>query len=352
MRVDGRNVGVAAVVQETTQRKEAEEKRRASEARYRTLFDAIDQGFCVLELRLDAPDGRIDYRVVEANPAFYDRTGFPEAILGQWLREAAPDLEDHWYETYGRVARTGEPVRFEQRSQMLGRWFNVYAFRIDSPEDHRVAVLFNDISDRKDQEELNQLLMREVDHRSKNMLSLVLAMARHTASSGADDFMERFRTRVQALAAAQDLLFRNSRKTVQLADLARSQLAHLGDLIGERIEVDGPPLALTPDATQALGMALHELATNAAKYGALSNETGRISIRWTLEGDSSTGRKFTLSWLESGGPPVAKPGRSGFGSTVTTGMVERTTGGKVSVDFAPAGLAWRLSCRDAKGVVG
>lgn len=342
--IDGRNVGIAAVVQETTQRKEAEEDLRASEERYRTLFEAIDQGFCVLEVRLEAPDGRIDYRVVEANPAFYDRTGFPGAILGQWLRNAAPDLEDHWYETYGRVARTAEPMRFEQRSEMLGRWFNVYAFRIGRPQDHRVAVLFNDISERKSREEQARLLMEEADHRSKNLLSLVLSIAQQTALSGADEFMERFRERVMALAAAQDLLFRNSWNTVSVPDLVRSQLAHFSDLIGERIEIDGPPDALTPDAAQALGMALHELSTNAAKYGALSNETGHIAIRWSLERDASEEPRFTLSWQERGGPPVARPGQSGFGSTVTTGMVEASIGGEVSVDFAPAGLSWRLSC--------
>lgn len=350
VRIDGRILGIAAVVQETTQRKAAEEELRASEERYRTLFEAIDQGFCVLEVRLDAPDGRVDYRVVEANPAFYDRTGFPEAILGRWLREAAPDLEDHWYETYGRVASTGEPERFEQHSEMLGRWFNVYAFRIGSPQNHRVAVLFSDISRRKSQEEQARLLMREAEHRAKNMLSLVLAMARHTVSSGADDFMERFRERVQALAAAQDLLFRNSWKTVPIADLVRSQMAHFSDLVGERIEIAGPPLALTTDATQALGMALHELVTNATKYGALSNGTGRIAIRWSVEPDASARPRFTLSWLESDGPPVEKPASTGFGSTVTTRMVEASTGGEVSVDFARTGLAWRLSCPDT-GVV-
>jgi PAS domain S-box-containing protein len=352
VRIGGRNVGIAAVVQETTQRKAAEEELRASEERYRTLFEAIDQGFCVLEVRLDAPDGRIDYRVVEANPAFYDRTGFPETILGQWLRKAAPDLEDHWYETYGSVARTGVPMRFEQHSDMLGRWFNVYAFRIGAPEDYRVAVLFSDISERKNREEQTRLLMREADHRSKNMLSLVQAIARQTASSGANEFIDRFGERVHALAAAQDLLFRNSWTTVPVADLVRSQLAHFSDLIGERIEIDGPPLGLTPDTTQALGMALHELATNATKYGALSNETGRIKISWSVERDPSPEPKFTLSWLESGGPPVARPKRAGFGSTVTTRMVEASTHGEVLVDFAATGLVWRLSCPVADVVDG
>jgi len=94
---------------------------QASEARYRTLFQAIDAGFCIVEVELNGPDGRIDYRVVEANPAFFTHTGFPEAIMNRWLREAAPGLEEHWFEIYGQVARTRQPLHFEERSDLLGR---------------------------------------------------------------------------------------------------------------------------------------------------------------------------------------------------------------------------------------
>jgi PAS domain-containing protein len=130
---------------------------RASEARYRALFDSIEAGFCVVEVDADgsrggAP-GRIDHRVVEANPAFYTQTGLPDAILGRWLREAAPALEEHWYETYARVALTGEPLRFERGSEHLGRWFDVYAFRVGEPSEARVAILLNDISTRRGMEE-------------------------------------------------------------------------------------------------------------------------------------------------------------------------------------------------------
>ncbi|MFC3229218.1 sensor histidine kinase [Marinibaculum pumilum] len=328
----------------------AEERLRDTEDRYRALFEAIDEGFCVIEVRLDGPDGRTDYRVVEANPAFYAKTGFPASILGRWLREAAPALEEHWYALYGGVARTGQPVRSELDSDMLGRCFDLYAFRIGAAEERRVAVLFNDISDRKRQEKHDDMLMREINHRSKNMLALVQAIARQTASSGSADFPERFGARVQALAAAQDLLFRNAWKTVPLADLIRSQLGHFIDLAGERIATAGPPLAVTPDAAQALGMALHELATNAAKYGALSTQDGRVAIRWSVETEGEAAR-FSLSWLERDGPPVARPERTGFGSVVTTRLLKAGTGGDVSVDYAVTGLAWRLTCPAARVVV-
>lgn len=110
----------------------------ASEVRYRALFDAIDEGYCLVEVDLDGE--REDYRVIEANAAFHDRTGFPREILGRWLRDAAPDLEEYWFETYCRVARTGEPARFEHGSDALGRWFDVSAFRFGPVEDRCVAI--------------------------------------------------------------------------------------------------------------------------------------------------------------------------------------------------------------------
>jgi PAS domain S-box-containing protein len=328
-------------------RKIAEEELRASEARYRSLFHAIDAGFCVIEVRLGGPGERIDYRVVEANPGFYEKTGFAHEILGKWLRKAAPDLEEHWYEAYGRVARTGEPVRFENGSDMLGRWFDVYAFRIDDPREGRVAILFNDISERKRQEEQTEMLMREVNHRSKNLLGVINAVAQHTAASGTEDFLARFGERVRALAASQDLLVQHAWGTVPLTDLVRTQLAHFSDLLDDRIAIEGPPLLLTPEATQSLSMVIHELATNAAKYGALSNETGRIAITWSVD-ETAPEPEFTIRWVERGGPPVSQPDRPGFGSQVTTRMAEASSGGTVTLDYPAEGLVWQLSGPAAK----
>jgi len=180
------------------------------------------------------------------------------------------------------------------------------------------------------------------------MLSLVQAIARQTAHSGAADFVDRFGIRLQALATGQDLLVQNSWRTVPIEDLIRSQLAHFSDLFGARIEIAGPPVLLKPDAAQAFGMAFHELATNAAKYGALSNDAGRVAVDWSVEPESSPADRFVLSWLERDGPPVAEPMSRGFGSRVTTELVEASVDGEVSVDYAVSGLAWRLSCPAAQ----
>ncbi len=208
----------------------------------------------------------------------------------------------------------------------------------------RMSGINIDITERKRDEEHIQLLMREVNHRSKNMLSLVQSIAHLTASTGPKDFVQRFGERIRSLSAAQDLLIKHEWKAVPLADLIRLQLSHFADLIGERITLSGPAVSISQAASQTIGMALHELATNAAKYGALSNETGSIAIDWDIQANGAAEPQFMMSWLERGGPPVAKPQRRGFGSKVTSGMVEGSVGGKVMVDYAPSGLVWRLVC--------
>ena len=148
----GEFLGYIGSVIDIQDRREAEQKLADSELRYRTLFESIESGFCVVEVAID-PAAPIDYRVLEANPAFYRQTGLDETILNRWMRDALPDLEEHWYDIYGRVARTGDPVRFEQGAATLGRWFDIAAFRIGPPDARRVAVLFNDISARRRAEE-------------------------------------------------------------------------------------------------------------------------------------------------------------------------------------------------------
>lgn len=126
----------------------AETRIRENEGRYRTLFEAIDSGFCILEMIFDEDGRATDYRFIEANPAFERQSGLVGA-LGRRIREFAPDLEEHWLERYGSVALTGEPLRIEGEVAPLGRWFDINAFRVGTPEQRRVAVLFNDISGRK-----------------------------------------------------------------------------------------------------------------------------------------------------------------------------------------------------------
>ncbi len=138
---------------------------RRSDARYRSLFETIDTGFCVIELRFeDAADGQraVDYRFLEVNPAFVKQTGLKNAA-GRWMRDLAPDHEQHWFDAYGHVALTGEPIHFENGAEALGRWFDVRAFRVGEPEERHVAILFSDISARR----ASEIALRASDTRSR-----------------------------------------------------------------------------------------------------------------------------------------------------------------------------------------
>ncbi|MCO6436588.1 MAG: GAF domain-containing protein [Phycisphaerae bacterium] len=137
---------------------QAEKALLQSEARYRTLFESIDEGFCVFDMLYDDAGRPVDLRYVEVNPAFERHTGLADA-QGATIRELVPDIESYWFEIYGRVAASGEPIRFENRGEGLGRWFDVYAFRVGRPEDRRVAAIFADITARK-QAELDMSNMR------------------------------------------------------------------------------------------------------------------------------------------------------------------------------------------------
>ena len=200
-----------------------------------------------------------------------------------------------------------------------------------------------DVTERKEREEKEHLLMREINHRAKNMLSVVSAIASQTASRNPEDFVARFSERIQALSANQDLLVRNAWNGVEVEDLVRAQLAHFLDLVGTRITVHGPKLRLTAAAAQAIGLALHELATNAGKYGALSTDRGEVDVNWDVRPDGG-GNSFTMNWAESGGPKVVPPQRRGFGSLVIDVLTRSSVAGRVDLDYAPTGVTWRLAC--------
>jgi two-component sensor histidine kinase len=199
--------------------------------------------------------------------------------------------------------------------------------------------------ERREREEKEHLLMREINHRAKNMLSVVDAIAHQTIARNPEDFVERFSERIQALSANQDLLVRNEWKGVDVEELVHAQLAHFAGLIGSRIAVQGPKLRLKAGSAQAIGLALHELATNAGKYGALSTDTGRVDVSWGSDGDA-----LTMSWTEREGPPVSAPKRRGFGAIVMETMTERSVNGTVNLDYASSGLTWRLTCPAANAL--
>jgi len=217
----------------------------------------------------------------------------------------------------------------------------------------RLIGTARDVTERKQREAHVRFLMREIAHRSKNLLAVIQAMARQTAvtAGSAHDFEQIFSARLQALAASHDILMDEDWHGASIEELVRTQVGHYVDLIGTRIHLAGPELMLKPEAAQNLGLALHELATNAAKYGALSNEDGDVEIRWEI-GDG----RFKISWQEIDGPPVSPPAREGFGHKVVTRIVTLALEGKVDLRFEPSGLVWELDIPDkhtlSRGVSG
>jgi len=190
-----------------------------------------------------------------------------------------------------------------------------------------------------------QSLMHEVNHRSKNLLTVVRAIARLTANSEPDAFLKHFSQRIEALAASQDLLVKSAWKGTQLRDLVESQLSHFDGYVGSRIFAHGPDFQLHAAAAQTVGMALHELATNAGKYGALSNDFGKVAINWQVLPHDDGDKRLCIAWIESGGPTVSPPAQHGFGTVVTSKMVEHSLKASVTTVYAPAGFEWHFSCK-------
>lgn len=165
-------IGASKIVRDITDRKQAAQQLKAEEEKFRTLFESIDQGFCVIELVFDANRQPIDYRFIEMNPAFERHTGLNNAV-GKSAKELVPNLENFWFETYGRIVLTGQPARFESSAEhMENRHFDVYAFRIGEAGSHRVAILFSDITSRKISEREQERLLKEVGSERSRLADL------------------------------------------------------------------------------------------------------------------------------------------------------------------------------------
>jgi two-component sensor histidine kinase len=196
-----------------------------------------------------------------------------------------------------------------------------------------------DVTERKEGEAHLRLLLRELTHRSKNLLAVIQAMARQTArhTGSVETFLTQFGARLQALAASHDLLIRESWYGASLGELVRSQLGVYLDGTAAQVSIEGPAIAIKPEAAQNLGLALHELAVNAAKFGALSVPVGRVAITWNRV-ENVDGSAVELDWREKLGPKVKARRRKGFGSMVIERNLTRALDARVELEFDPDGL--------------
>jgi PAS domain S-box-containing protein len=206
------------------------------------------------------------------------------------------------------------------------------------------SLVIRDITAQTQREAHVRFLMRELTHRSKNLLAVIQAMARQSLSllTTPEEFVVRFSERLSGLAGSHDLLSSDDWAGASLVQLIRSQLQHYGDLFGTRIQLQGPNLILRPEAAQNIGIALHELSTNAAKFGALSVPNGTVTVSWTLTTDENNSRRMHMCWEEKGGPAVMPPNHRGFGHMVMDRITGQALGGSSQAHFAPEGVCWTL----------
>ncbi len=267
-----------------------------------------------------------------------------EEILGHTDLEILPsDSSAAIIATKREVLRSGEAKRTEVPLEDVPgiRWHDLHIepLRNEAGDVVGLTCASVDVTERKEGEAHLRLLLRELTHRSKNLLAVIQAMARQTArhTGSVDSFLSQFGARLQALAASHDLLVRESWYGASLGELIRSQLGGYLDAPVNQVSIEGPAIALKPEAAQNLGLALHELAVNAAKFGALSVPNGRVSITWSQR-DHGDDNSVELDWHEQLGPKVKVRRRKGFGSMVIERNLARALDAEVNLKFDPSGL--------------
>ncbi|OYW54570.1 MAG: hypothetical protein B7Y80_05830 [Hyphomicrobium sp. 32-62-53] len=338
----GKVIGAFGVIQDITDRKAIETSLAASEERLRLALEAAGMAVWDLDLRTgvdvwnDQSYRMIGYEPGEIAPGFET-----------WSRHMHPDDRDRVTRNFLQSLQRGSELTNENR--MIDRHGNIrwVSARGRTAVDTqgrpvRSYGVITDITDRKQAEERDRLLSAEVNHRAKNLLAVVQAVALQTAHyCEPRHFVKVFDERLKSLASSHDLLVNSKWHSVEFSALVRAQLAHFADLFGTRITLTAEKADLTADAAQAIGLAFHERVTNAAKYGALSSTEGAITITLTING-TGNGPRLHLRWQEHGGPTVSQPVRRGFGHSVLMNMAPYSLGATVDLRYQPDGLIWEL----------
>jgi PAS domain S-box-containing protein len=280
-----------------------------------------------------------------------------EEILGQPADILVPEDQRAERAVFMQRLKAGEPIEYQtlrrrKDGQLLNVWIRGATVRGPNGAFRSGSLIIRDVTAQHRHEEHVLFLMRELTHRSKNLLAVIQAMARQTLShlTTPEDFVARFSERLSGLAGSHDLLSSDDWAGAFLVQLIRSQLQPFGDLFGSRIFLEGQDVFLRPEAAQNIGIALHELSTNAAKFGALSVPEGSVTVAWKFVPDSHGGRRLNLLWEERGGPPVVAPDHKGFGHMVMERITGAALGGQSKIQFASNGIRWHLDV-PAAGVI-
>ena len=313
------------------------ERLRRSEDRRSIALSAGDMGSWEVDLatgQIEWDDG--PYRIFGVDPASFVPT--VERV------EAMMHPDDREKSALASILASS-PARFQTEFRIVRpsgelRWCYGAGIILSDPAGKalRMTGVTVDITERKRAEERQALLAREVDHRAKNTLAVVLSMLRLTRAPTIDAFIATIEGRVHALAATHNLLSATRWEGAELGKIVDEEMAPYHASHRRRVNTGGPRVILLPATAQAVALALHELATNAAKYGAFSTDTGTLGVTWRSDGDT-----MLLDWTESGGPPTVEPARLGLGLTIVRSSIEAQFRGAVIYDWRPDGLRCRLT---------
>ena len=329
--------GVVITFLDVSEIAQAQTDVRRSEARLRTIADFVPD-----LLWASTETGAADW----CNKRWTDLTGQPANVaLGWgWTEVFHPDERAAFREAYAVAARDGAPYQREHRLRVADgayRWFSVTAQAVEfESEGQRYFGAATEIDAFRRADDRHRLLVAELQHRVKNILAVVRSISARSleTSDTLEEFSAHFAGRLDALARTQGVIARKGEEGVELEDVVRDELAASVTGGDGRVRVAGPPVLLKEKAAEIFALALHELTTNAVKYGALSTPAGKISVEWRLM-NTSEGRRLSLEWRESGVPALnSRPSRNGFGRDLIEEGLPYDLGAVTSLDFAPGGV--------------
>ncbi len=276
-----------------------------------------------------------------------------DEMIGESILKVIPQDRQHEEQTILARVRAGERVKQYETIRRTKDGRELHVSLTISPifdKDHKVigvSKIARDISEQKRSQEIQGLLLRELNHRSKNLLAVADAIVRQTArSTPPRELVERVSRRLNSLSINQDLLVAHDWRGVEIARIVHAQLHAIIDSYENRVTIEGGTCVVNPRVGQALSLAIYELAANAMKYGSLSIDTGKVEIKWRVDQPDGE-RMFHMSWREHGGPRVTRPRKRGFGTTISEQMMARSVLGKANIDYANDGLVWQLTAPEA-----
>jgi len=332
-----RHIGFVGVAHDVTEAKETEIALRHREAQFSAFISQSAAGFGQVDL-----DGRFTL----VNDRFCEMIGWSrEEIIGRSLKDITHPDDVAWsWENFERAVTEGTPYTQDKRYVRKDgsvAWVHNSVAVIRRPDSSLIGVLAVslDVGEAKRAAARQQLLIDELNHRVKNTLAIVQGIAQQSLKAGSDPEAAHaaFEGRIQALAGAHNLLTRERWGPVPMWQIIDDAVAPHGEA-ADRFQLSGPKLMITPKTAISLALAIHELATNAVKHGALSRPEGRVTIDWVVAEDAATGSRLRLRWAESGGPQVSHPVARGFGTRMIERGLAAELQGDVRIQFEPDGV--------------